>query len=129
MKIISRTLAGLGAALALGLSTSACSALRYNVPAGVSVAEVPPGPHPKPAAVVFLHFFSFVPAIATIKAGQTIEWIWQDPGVPHNVTFGSFHSPTKTAGVYYHTFNTPGAFYYVCTLHYNMRGEVIVQPG
>ncbi|MGH9063693.1 MAG: cupredoxin domain-containing protein [Acidimicrobiales bacterium] len=115
-------------ALALGLLASAC-AYGYNVPAGLPVVANPPGPHPKPAAVVVLQHVSFGPSSVTIEAGQTVEWIWRDPGIPHNVTFTSFRSETKTAGVYYHTFTKPGTYGYRCTLHYNMLGEVIVKAA
>ncbi|HZD67149.1 MAG TPA: plastocyanin/azurin family copper-binding protein [Acidimicrobiales bacterium] len=112
--------------LALGLLTSAC-AYGYNVPAGMKVQANPPHP-PHATVAVVLHHFSFGPAKVTIRAGQTIEWIWQDPGVPHNVTFAHFHSETKTAGTYYHTFTTPGVYHYECTVHADtMRGVVVVR--
>lgn len=128
MKIVRRTLVGLVGALALGLTTTACSS-GSNVPEGVGPPAVPPGAHPAPTTVVVMEHYSFAPAVVTIKAGQTIEWSWRDPRVPHNVTFANFHSATKINGVYYHTFTTPGAYPYFCTLHYNMTGEVIVTPG
>ncbi len=128
MKIVPRTIAGLAGALALGLAASACSTAPNN-PAGTMAAAFPPEPQPIPSTVVLLEHFSFAPSVITIKAGQTVEWEWRDQGDPHNVTFSGFHSPTQTAGVYYHTFDTPGTFYYYCTLHYNMTGEVIVTKG
>lgn len=120
-----RPLAALG--LALPLLASACAA-GGNVPAGTSpnAAMVQPG-QPPVAAVVVLENFSFGPATVTIRAGQTIEWVWRDPGIPHNVTFGSFQSQTQTAGTYFHTFDQPGTYHYVCTLHYDMQGVVIVR--
>lgn len=112
-------------ALALGLLTSAC-AFGFNVPAGMHVQTTPPT-HPKADVVVVLRHVSFGPSDVTIKAGQTVEWLWQDPGTPHNVTFANFHSETKTAGTYYHTFTKPGVYHYQCTLHYNMYGTVVVK--
>ncbi|MGH9128079.1 MAG: plastocyanin/azurin family copper-binding protein [Acidimicrobiales bacterium] len=136
MKILSRShLALMGAlvgalvgALALGLVTTACGS-GVNLPTGQEAAAMPTAPANKPAAVVELKHFSFDPSFVTVKAGQTVEWIWRDPGVPNNVTFASFHSPTRVDGVYYHTFTKPGTYDYSCTLHYNMSGEVIVSPG
>lgn len=125
VKIVPRTIAGLLGAIALGLASSACSN-PANVPAGTMAVAIPPGPHPTPTTVVVLQNFSFNPSVVTIKPGQTVEWIWRDKGAPHNVTFSNFHSATITAGAYYHTFDTPGTYYYICTLHYNMTGEVIV---
>lgn len=125
VKIVPRTIVGLAGAIGFGLCASACSSAP-NTPAGVMAAAVPPGPHAVPSTVVVLQHFSFDPSVVTITAGQTIEWIWRDKGDPHNVTFSNFHSATKTTGVYYHTFDAPGDYYYFCTLHYNMTGEVIV---
>lgn len=109
--------------IGLGVAASAC-AMGGNVP--VSKETPTPRPSGKVKAVVVLQHFSFGPAVVKIKPGQTVEWVWQDPGVPHNVTFAGFHSSTKTAGVYYHTFTQAGTYRYRCTLHYNMRGEIIV---
>lgn len=120
---IIRSVAGV---VGLGLAAGSC-ALGGNVPVSTS-AHLQPTPRPAGAvsAVVVLHYFSFGPAVVRIKPGQTVEWIWEDPGVPHNVTFAGFHSQTKTAGVYYHTFSNPGTYRYRCTLHQTMTGEVVV---
>ncbi|MHB8293701.1 MAG: cupredoxin domain-containing protein [Acidimicrobiales bacterium] len=82
-----------------------------------------------PAAVVHLtKQLTFSPASVVIKAGQTVEWKWQNDGIPHNVTFPTFESSTQTAGTYYRTFNQVGTFPYVCTLHQSedMIGTVVV---
>ncbi len=126
VKIVSRsTLGVVVGVLALGLGTAACSS-GPNLPTNKAAA---PGPHLAPSVVVILQSFSFDPSVVTIKAGQTIEWIWEDHGAPHNVTFPSFHSATLTSGTYYHTFTTPGTYHYSSTLNLTMKGEVIVTPG
>lgn len=68
---------------------------------------------------VDLNAFSFS-ANVTINAGDTVQWDWK-AGF-HNVTsvFGSpeaFASPTQSAGAFTHTFNTPGTFWYYCSIH------------
>jgi plastocyanin len=129
VKIVSRSvLAGVVGVLVMGVGATACSS-GQNVPADQMGTALPSGPHPAPSTVVILQSFSFDPSVVTIKAGQTIEWIWEDHGAPHNVTFAGFHSPTLTAGTYYHTFTTPGTYPYSSTLNYTMKGEVIVTPG
>jgi plastocyanin len=79
------------------------------------------------AATVTLVNVSFAPAVVSIQAGQTVEWKWQDAQTPHNVTFDTFHSATKTTGTYFHTFNTPGVYSYFCSIHINMVGTVVVR--
>jgi plastocyanin len=71
---------------------------------------------------------SFVPTSVTIRAGQTVEWRWDDSSVPQNVTFAAgFHSATQTSGTYSHTFETPGVYPYSSTIHFGTSGEVIVR--
>ncbi|MGH9071602.1 MAG: cupredoxin domain-containing protein [Acidimicrobiales bacterium] len=125
MKIVPRTLAGLVGAAAIGLTTSACGS-GPNVPAGEMAAVIPPGSQPMPSKVVVLQHFSFDPSLTSVKAGQTIEWIWRTTGDPMNVTFANFHSATQTTGVYYHTFEKPGTYNYSSTLDYNMMGSIVV---
>ena len=71
---------------------------------------------------------SFVPTSVTIRAGQTVQWRWDDSSLPQNVTFAAgFHSATQTSGTYSHTFETPGVYPYTSTIHFNTNGEVIVR--
>ncbi len=121
---MSRTKAMLVGAVLLLLTTAACA--QPNLPVSYSSGE-PSGPHPNPAAVVTLVNSSFGPGLVTINAGQTVEWVWDDGGIPHNVTFPTFHSATMTSGTFYHTFDTPGVYTYHCTLHANMVGTVVVR--
>jgi plastocyanin len=116
----------LGATLVL-LATAACSSAQ-NVPvqsaSGSSDSPPPTGPV---AATVTLINTSFAPSVVVINAGQTVEWKWDDGQVPHNVTFDTFHSSTKTTGTYFHTFDTPGTYPYRCSIHINMVAEVVVR--
>ncbi|MGH9060196.1 MAG: cupredoxin domain-containing protein [Acidimicrobiales bacterium] len=121
-----KTIRAVAGVLALGMLTSAC-AMGGNVPlASLKSKTNPTAPGPV-AKVVVLEHFSFGPSLVTINPGQTVEWIWRDPGVPHNVTFANFQSLTKTAGVYFHTFTKPGTYSYRCTLHYDMKATVVVR--
>lgn len=112
--------------VALGLALSACSS-GENVP--VNTGSNSGGSSTQhPAVVVMLKFVSFEPGRVTIHAGQTVEWVWDDAPVAHNVTFNGFASPTQASGVYFHTFDTPGLYAYQCTVHATMRGTVDVLP-
>src|SRR5262245_25527539 len=65
----------------------------------------------------------------TIRPGDTVVWTW----------FGNFHSVTETNGLFdsgvqnvpftfQFTFNDPGTFDYMCTVHgAHMNGTIIVQ--
>ncbi|MHB1344666.1 MAG: cupredoxin domain-containing protein [Thermoleophilia bacterium] len=71
----------------------------------------------------------FEPETVTLPVGGSITWVNQD-SASHNAVaddgswatelFGGGNSATLT-------FDTPGAYAYVCTLHPNMTGTVIVE--
>jgi plastocyanin len=69
----------------------------------------------------------FDPPAVTIAAGGTVTWEWK--GGIHDVTFDGFHSKTQESGSYPHTFDTPGTYAYVCTVHQStgMRGTINVR--
>jgi len=70
----------------------------------------------------------FLPRDLTVPLGATITWK-STADLPHNVVEdrGDFSSPTLSGGdEWSHTFDTPGTFYYYCTLHHSMLGSVIV---
>lgn len=91
---------------------------------------------------------SFIPATITINAGEQVVWkntstyyhnVVDDPGRAINRVDVSFPSDAtafgsallQPGGTFYHTFDKPGTYHYVCTVHETggMRGTVIVRPG
>lgn len=91
---------------------------------------------------------SFIPATITINAGEQVVWkntstyyhnVVDDPGRAINRVDVSFPSGTSAfgsallqpGGTFYHTFDKPGTYHYVCVVHETggMRGTVIVRPG
>lgn len=98
--------------------------------------------------VVTMGSMSFDPPTITIAAGEQVVWkngsayfhnVVDDPGRVLNrmdVSFPSgsvpFGSPLVQPGTaFYHEFDKPGIYHYVCVLHESsgMRGTVIVKPG
>ncbi|HEV2360868.1 MAG TPA: plastocyanin/azurin family copper-binding protein [Acidimicrobiales bacterium] len=123
------------ALLALPVCAGACSS-QDNVPvAGAQyTASQQPG---NVGAVVGIQYASFGPSVVTIKAGQSVEWQWNDSPIPHDVRiynyvgsgqgyFNAVSSPIQVSGKWYWKFTTPGTYYYQCTIHQGMQGEVIV---
>jgi copper-containing nitrite reductase len=91
---------------------------------------------------------SFIPATITINTGEQVVWkntstyyhnVVDDPvrainrvGVsfpPGATAFGS--TLLQPGGTFYHTFDKPGTYHYVCVVHETggMRGTVIVRSG
>ncbi|MFI5715473.1 plastocyanin/azurin family copper-binding protein [Nocardia sp. NPDC051750] len=82
-----------------------------------------------PAVTVQVANMSYSPASVTIEKGQTVEWIFDDNGLPHDVVedTGAFESELLTEGSFTHTFTEAGTFSYHCTPHPMMVGTVVVE--
>jgi plastocyanin len=93
------------------------------------------GPPVGAGVVVHMENFVFVEPVITIAPGTTVTWINDDSrNVPHTVTSkGSalFDSGEMPSGAQFEfTFQQPGTFPYVCTIHGDfMSGTVIVGGG
>lgn len=81
----------------------------------------------KADVTVDLRNLSFLPSEAKIKVGQTVAWNWVEGTIFHDVAFDDGQtSPKQTSGTWERTFPDPGSFDYVCTLHPQMTGKVLV---
>jgi plastocyanin len=148
----SRKLVAVLALALLPIVAAACSS-GPNLPEGgqAYTESAQPG---DVGATVTLKYSSFEPSIVTIKAGQTVEWMWEDNPEPHDVyidgyspfaaTTGtvaplpgptsntqplSVQSPIMVTGTWYYQFTNPGTYYYICTVHDDMEGSVVVMPA
>ena len=69
--------------------------------------------------------------VVTIKRGDSVRWTWRDGRTPHDVkSKGSprFRSSSlKESGTHVVRFSRAGTYRYVCSIHLNMRGRVIVR--
>jgi plastocyanin len=84
---------------------------------------------PKPALVIHLSDFSFKPASATVNAGETVEFVNDDP-YPHTVTAsnGAFDSGNLDEHASWsYTFKKTGTYTLTCTYHPNMKGTLTVR--
>lgn len=68
---------------------------------------------------------SFSPDAVQVAAGSTMTWTWEGDH-KHNIHGGGLDAPSQTEGTYTHTFDEPGTYDYECTLHFGMKGRVIV---
>jgi plastocyanin len=95
-----------------------------GVVAGVVGDDSPPPVSDSPT--VTLVDTSYEPRDVTIRAEDTVTWVWQDGAVQHDVVAESFRSEVQANGTYRHTFEEPGIYAYRCTLHPRMTGTVTV---
>lgn len=93
-------------------------------------------PDPLPARLsaapsrVEIFNYQFGPQTLRVKTGTAVVWVNYD-FVPHDVkaadaSFESGNMPNQDR--YFLTFEKPGTFEYLCAIHLEMRGRVIVEP-
>jgi plastocyanin len=78
---------------------------------------------------IVIRNFMFQPTTVTIKAGSTVTWVNMDEE-PHTTVSvaGLFRSAAlDTNGSYSFTFDKPGTYLFVCSLHPQMTGTIVVQ--
>jgi len=108
------------ATIALALALSLALIAAAAVPAGAARTKR-----------VTVEDIDFSPQTVKIRRGDRVRWTWKDAPTPHNVrSRGSRRfkgSGTKTEGTHTVRFRRRGTYRYVCTIHLNMEGRVIVR--
>lgn len=94
-----------------------------------SVAAVPDdvGPVSTVPVVEVLDDF-YDPVELVVEVGTEVTWVWEGRAA-HDVVGEGFDSGVQATGTFTHTFEEPGAYGYVCTLHPGMDGTVYVVPA
>ena len=84
------------------------------------------GEDSRPADVVEVRDFDFAPQSFSAKAGEPVEW--ENTGEQiHNVKGDGFFSRAMNPGERYSfTFRKAGSYDYLCTLHPQMKGTIVV---
>ncbi len=80
-------------------------------------------------AMISIANFAFVPAAFTVTRGQSVTWV-NDDGAPHGLKFKDGAPGTDLllpAASFSRTFDQPGSYDYVCSVHPYMSGRVTVQ--
>ena len=80
-------------------------------------------------AEIAIQSFQFVPAILTVTPGTAVTWVNKDEE-PHNVVSPdrAFRSKAIDGGEKFtNVFEKPGTYTYLCAMHPQMRGTVIVK--
>lgn len=82
-----------------------------------------------PGPVVETKMNCFMSTVTRVEVGDTVEWRNMD-GTQHNVhSSAGFFGELPPKQAFAHTFNEPGVYPYVCTLHPGMVGAVVVGDG
>jgi plastocyanin len=84
-----------------------------------------------PVASVSMDHNTFIPSEITVAPGTTVTWV-NNEAMPHTVVDSNkgFRSKAliKDASFSF-TFATAGDYNYLCSIHPNMKGKVIVKAG
>jgi plastocyanin len=73
--------------------------------------------------------YSYGPVSLTVREGDTVTWTNRDEA-KHDVVTSGFRSPLLSKGQSWsHTFSSPGTFSYTCSIHPDMRAQVIVRAA
>jgi amicyanin len=95
------------------------------------LAEDPANAGAGPVATVGMDHSTFIPSEITVAPGTTVTWV-NNEAMPHTVVDANkgFRSKilAKDASFSF-TFTTAGDYDYVCSIHPNMKGKVIVKAG
>jgi plastocyanin len=82
---------------------------------------------------VAMENYAYSPATLTIQVGDTVTWTNHDQA-PHDVVTTSapaaFRSPLLNTGESWSfTLTVPGTYAYYCSVHPDMRAQIIVEPA
>jgi plastocyanin len=91
-----------------------------------------PRTHAASTVSVEISNFAFQPASVTIQVGDTVTWTNLDSTAHTATDTGSgalFDGAMNQGESFSYTFTQPGTVNYICTLHPEMTGAVIVQGG
>jgi amicyanin len=90
---------------------------------------IPVALHAAADKAVMIDNFAFSPAALTITAGTQVTWTNRDD-IPHTVVVlgssGVRSHALDTDQTFSYTFDKAGTYQYICGLHPNMHGQVIV---
>jgi len=103
--------------------------VRRGIPLAVLALAFAAGAFAAPAKhTVTIEAVKYDPPTLTVRQGDTVTWINKDP-YPHTVTAkGAFDS--KEIGAdrkWTYVARKPGRYDYICTLHPNMKGTLVVE--
>jgi amicyanin len=84
-----------------------------------------------PVVSVSMDHNTFIPSEITVAPGTTVTWV-NNETMPHTVVDPSKGFRSKMLAkdaTFSFTFTTAGDYDYLCSIHPNMKGKVIVKPG
>jgi len=103
-----------------------------TIPVGTAPRKVVVQPAPLESgggAKISIANFAFAPATLTVAAGETVTWMNED-GAPHGLAYNDGArgiDPLLPGASFSRTFDKPGTYDYICSVHPYMSGRVVVR--
>lgn len=90
--------------------------------------SVTPSATPTPLNTIIIKNFAFNPATLTVNKGTTVTWTNEDAAT-HTISSDQFTSSSNLnkGDSYKFQFNTTGTYNYICGIHPNMKGTIVVE--
>ena len=116
------------------MKIAAILALPSLIVASLYALSAPPvsaAAEPATDATISIDKFMFAPTSLTVTAGTTVHWKNLDPE-PHTVrgVDTNFRSdPLDQNDSFAHKFDKPGTYRYVCSIHPQMLGTIVVKAA
>jgi plastocyanin len=84
--------------------------------------------------VVHIKDIEFTPAVVHVRKDARVRWEWEDAYLTHVVASRGEHrfpgsGPRRQGARYSAAFHRRGTYRYVCTIHPNMHGRVVVHAA
>ena len=97
---------------------------------GESDPSAEPGAAGPEKDTVVVKDIAFKPDRIRVAPGTTVTWRFEDKGIPHDVKAKdeSFQSEIMDDGVFRHTFDEPGTYEYLCSVH-PAQMKAVVEVG
>jgi len=95
------------------------------------LAEEPNNAAANPVVTVGMDHNTFIPGEITVAPGTTVTWV-NNEAMPHTVVDQNKGFRSKMLAkeaTFSFTFTTAGDYDYLCSIHPNMKGKVIVKPA
>jgi amicyanin len=95
------------------------------------LAEEPNNAGTGPVVSVSMDHNTFIPSEITVAPGTTVTWV-NNEAMPHTVVDQNKGFRSKMLAkeaTFSFTFTAAGDYDYLCSIHPNMKGKVIVKPG
>jgi plastocyanin len=104
--------------------------MRFVLPAALAVGLLGAGVSwSQEVQAIKIDNFTFSPAKLTVAKGTEVSWTNRDD-IPHTIVLtaiGVRSKPLDTDGSFTYKFDKAGTYSYVCGLHPQMHGQVVVK--